>query len=1274
MENNLPAGNLWSILSVDSDLTVTAVSNFKPSLYFGIEIIAGSSLTEWRNQCAQENIEQISLVISKIEQALLEKRNVFLEYKSLDFQSHLNTVALHIEYIDSSTVRLYATEIDVVDIQQIHHKRNLIPSEQVAQGILREVYKNLPVGIEIYDRDGFLIDINPLALNALHIQDREDVIGFNFYDNPNLSDEIKNSLRQGEEIQYTFHIDYTKAETTFFDPSIKGKKHFDVSVSVIRDLSGAIDKYLFIIQDITEQVLLNRKYKRLYNQSRTILDSLPIGVELYSKEGTQLFMNKAAYRMFGMQKEDVLSGQSTIFHDPDIPEEVKEALRNEQTIQIQYPYHYKSIVEEGGSSSIREETIQVDCSGQPVLNSSGEMEGYVFIFSDITEAIRTREELIQSKKKIELAMQAGDIVVWEFDNRTELTFSENEPLSNFDNTKPLMMDDYHSIFHPDDLDIATSNLELMREGTNQPFCFDVRVMLPDDPDWQYCTVIGTPYLVESNNKVTKYVGIRRNNTAIQRRKMLQEKILNQIPLPILIKDPDNEFRYLFCNEKAKHVLGAQDGQYVYDVMDPDVATRIDESDKEVIKTGEPYFGKERIKLKDGKIHDTIVQKCVLHDGGKRLLLSVRWDISEQVELERQSKVLSISMDALNAYTWVYDPEEGEFIFGDGSERSKENLNRFNSIEKFATVVHPDDKEIFVRSLYDVLSKEHAEFRFEYRVDFEGDGNYEWWEGRGVVETTVRNDRPYRYMFGMDINIDSHKNTELTLMKNKEELAELIRKNELVLNNTNSGLAYITPDYIVQWENISKCTTSLSFEAYKKGELCYVTAHRRDTPCTNCVLDRVIRSKQMERIQFSLENKRTVEVFATPVFDDQREIQGVVIRVDDITERQQMIRELTRAKALAEQSDKLKSAFLANMSHEIRTPLNAIVGFSELLLHTDEKEEREQFMDIINSNNELLLKLINDVLDLSKIEAGTVELNYEEFDLSECVSQYVSSLKFRITNPDVSFIFTNPYDRCVVTLDKSRLTQIMANYVTNAIKFTAKGFIEVGYELVKDGVCLYVKDSGVGIPEDKKHKLFHRFEKLDDFAQGTGLGLSICKAIAESMGGKVGFESVEGVGSKFWVFLPCVIAVIEQKADKNGHNNFISSVNGALTECAVPDAAVERDKTILVVEDIQSNYLLISALLRNQFNLVRAINGLEAIEVVNTHPIDLVLMDMKMPIMDGITATERIRKQMPDLPIVALTAHAFESDRVAALEAGCNDYLVKPINKERLISVIEHFIA
>ena len=255
---------------------------------------------------------------------------------------------------------------------------------------------------------------------------------------------------------------------------------------------------------------------------------------------------------------------------------------------------------------------------------------------------------------------------------------------------------------------------------------------------------------------------------------------------------------------------------------------------------------------------------------------------------------------------------------------------------------------------------------------------------------------------------------------------------------------------------------------------------------------------------------------------------VVTTMIDLTYRKLFEAELERARHEAEKADNLKSAFLANMSHEIRTPLNAIIGFSELLQTSETVSEREKFMKIINTNSDLLLRLINNILDLSKLESGVVELKTTTFDVVPFFFDLMSSLSHRGINKNVAFRFSDKYSQCVIQFDKDRLAQLFTNFVTNAIKYTDDGYIEVTYELIDSTLLIKVQDTGKGIPESKRARVFHRFEKLDSFAQGTGLGLSICKAIIDTVGGDIGFDTKEGEGSCFWAKIPCEVCSLELK--------------------------------------------------------------------------------------------------------------------------------------------------
>lgn len=369
-------------------------------------------------------------------------------------------------------------------------------------------------------------------------------------------------------------------------------------------------------------------------------------------------------------------------------------------------------------------------------------------------------------------------------------------------------------------------------------------------------------------------------------------------------------------------------------------------------------------------------------------------------------------------------------------------------------------------------------------------------------------------------------------------------------------------------------------------------------------------------------------------------------------------ELTAARDKALQADKLKSAFLANMSHEIRTPLNAIVGFSELMVYSEDPAEKEEYMSIIQSNNELLLRLINDILDLSKIESGILERKRETFNLAKVCNELYTMIQPKITNPDVEFQMDNSGPDCWIFLDRSRLKQVWMNYLTNAVKCTKSGYIKMGYSIEREGIRIYVEDSGVGIPEELQERVFGRFQKLNEFAQGTGLGLAISRAIIEGAGGEVGFTSTPGIGSTFWAWIPCEISTQKE------HTPTISL---PLQHQLSLNEIDKKELKILIAEDNESNYSLVQHILKS-YHLTHVQNGAEAVNKVREEEFDLVLMDMKMPVMGGLEATRKIREFNNRIPIIALTANAFDADRISALDAGCNEFLAKPLKKSQLLEL------
>lgn len=419
---------------------------------------------------------------------------------------------------------------------------------------------------------------------------------------------------------------------------------------------------------------------------------------------------------------------------------------------------------------------------------------------------------------------------------------------------------------------------------------------------------------------------------------------------------------------------------------------------------------------------------------------------------------------------------------------------------------------------------------------------------------------------------------------------------------------------------------------------------------------------------------------------------IIVSIEwDITQLELMRRELIESKEKAETSDKLKSAFLANMSHEIRTPLNAIVGFSRIISESDNAEERREYYEIVDANNERLLQLINEILDLSKIESGIVEFTYGPVRLHTLCKEIHDAHVFRCPQ-GVELRFDSPDEALSIHSDKNRIFQVFSNLIGNAFKFTTEGSVSYGYKQEGERVVFYVKDTGLGIEPEKLGRVFQRFAKLNNFAQGTGLGLSICKTIIERLGGEIAVSSEVGTGTTFTFWLPLENVIQDTETGTNSHlpgeavGTQPSEVLPAKEDTPRPKeettekeedlrtTAVETEKaTILIAEDTDSNFDLLNAILGRKYRLVRAKDGMEAVTMYDEVNPDLILMDIKMPNLDGLEATRIIRQLSAKVPIIAQSAYAYEHDRNAAEEAGCNDFISKPIAQEKLKEKIKKWL-
>jgi len=442
-------------------------------------------------------------------------------------------------------------------------------------------------------------------------------------------------------------------------------------------------------------------------------------------------------------------------------------------------------------------------------------------------------------------------------------------------------------------------------------------------------------------------------------------------------------------------------------------------------------------------------------------------------------------------------------------------------------------------------------------------------------------------------------------------------------------------------------------------------------------NRALTNERVERESISQKKNGMlidVSILVTPIFIN-GQIVGAYGIYRDITERKRIEKSLIIAKEKAEESDRLKSAFLSNMSHEIRTPMNAILGFSSLLSDGDSTpEERSEYIEIIKDRGNDLMRIISDIIDVAKIESGQLKINIKDCKINyllEDILTVFNQMKKKQEKQQVELATSleNPDSEFTILTDPQRLRQVITNLIENALKFTESGSVRFGYTLKEDpgigkSIIFFVEDTGIGIPSDMLNVIFERFRQVDDSHTrkygGTGLGLTICKNLVHLMGGNLSVASEVGKGTRFTITLPMwtISAPKEQPIGKK------------------PDSGTRNwtGRVILIAEDEDSNYTFLEHVLkRTGVSLLWAKSGQEAVNMAKIHNPGLILMDIRMPGMDGYEATDLIKKDNPAIPIIAQTAYALKGEKELSLNAGCDDYISKPINIGELMTVLNKYL-
>ena len=592
-----------------------------------------------------------------------------------------------------------------------------------------------------------------------------------------------------------------------------------------------------------------------------------------------------------------------------------------------------------------------------------------------------------------------------------------------------------------------------------------------------------------------------------------------------------------------------------------------------------------------------------------------------------------------------------------------DANFDKSVEGWAAIIHPEWSQIMLDYFNNEVIGNKVKFDKVYKIIRQKDKEERWVHGLGELLFNDKNE-PIK-MIGTIQDITERQHTDEKL----RQLSQAVEQSpvSIIITDTTGAIQYVNPKF-------------LQINGYRFEEVIGKNPRFLNSGLTS--------SEEYEELWKTLQegnewhgefhNKRKdgslywESASISPILNAQGITTHYIAIKEDITERKLAEEELIKTKELAEEKDRLKSAFLANMSHEIRTPMNGILGFTELLKEPNLKlEEQQEYVRIIQESGIRMLNIINDIIDISKIESKQMKISITETNINDKIEYIFNFFKPEITNKGIHLSYKNglPSKESIINTDSEKVYAILTNLVKNAIKFTDKGNIEFGYALKANNkpaeLEFFVKDTGVGVPKDRQQAIFDRFIQanvLDKRSfQGAGLGLSISKAYTEMLGGKIWIESEDGKGSSFYFTIPYNT---ELKKD--------SGIDTIILENQ-EENQIKNLKILIVEDDKISNMLITKAIKTFSEEVLQATIGVEAVEICrNNADIDLVLMDVNMPVMDGHEATRQIRQFNKNVIIIAQTAYGMSSDREDAIVAGCNDYISKPINIAVLSGLIQTY--
>jgi PAS domain S-box-containing protein len=738
---------------------------------------------------------------------------------------------------------------------------------------------------------------------------------------------------------------------------------------------------------------------------------------------------------------------------------------------------------------------------------------------------------------------------------------------------------------------------------------------------------------------------------------------------ISLLDLDGKLQYF--NQRKKRMFGYTSDEELlqvnaFNLIHPDDQNLVRNLFQDLLQKGTIIQAEVKVLRKDGSFFWAEFNATLLRDikGSPFLVMDTMRDITERKrsaeEMRLHLEQLRQIIDLVPSYIFAKDID-GKFLLANKAVAevfglSPEEIKGKNDSDYGAT---KEQVEGYRKADLAVIEKDIPIQIPEEQV-LRKDGSLGWFQTVKIPYSHPGCDKPA--ILGVATEITERKEVEDELRKSEERFRKLFESHSAV-------------KLIIDLETGSIVDVNKAAEEYYGWSVSKLRRmNLRDISTMSAekmksTMDKARRDKEVffeSSTRLSDGSIREVEVFTSKI-----EIEGKLYLhsiIHDVTEKKKMLADLITAKERAEESDRLKTAFLHNISHEIRTPMNAIVGFTSLLESPELSDNvRRQYIDLITQSSNQLLSIISDIVDISNIETGIVKTSLSKVNINTSIRNIHDQYSIRAEQENIIFRYHTPLedDHAEIITDETKLIQIITNLLNNSFKFTRKGSIEYGYTIKGDDIEFFVNDTGIGIEKDKQQKIFDRFYQIENGiyqkTEGTGLGLSISKAYVELLGGRIWTFSQPGKGTTFYFTLPYTKSRKKHAESKKQLN---SGKNVMPTR-----------KTILIAEDDNSNFLLLKEML-SVFKpiIIRAVTGQEAVDACRyLEKIDIVLMDIKMPVMDGYQALALIQEQRPGIPVIAITAYALDTDRNKALSSGFTGYVSKPIDRNHLFDLLQDYL-